>query len=383
MSAARTPQLSYWEKDQYFRRIDVLIVGAGIVGLNAALSLREKHPQLQITVWERSPLPAGASTRNAGFACFGSLTELLDDLKKHSEAEVLQLLERRWQGLLRLRQLLGDDTLAYREWGGYEIFRPGEEENYEACCDQMADLNRRIAPIIGRSEIYQTADDRIDNFGFADVKHLIVNRAEGQIDTGAMMRGLLELARSKGITVINGLGLSHWESEGTGLRVVADNGWEVYTPKLLIATNGFARQLLPELEVQAARNQVLITEPIPGLPMEGCFHYERGYFYFRNIHSRILLGGGRHLATEAEQTNRFGTSSLIQEALLRLLREVILPGREVAVAQWWSGILGVGTQKLPIVREVSPNVVAAVRLGGMGVAIGSLVGQEAADLVAP
>ncbi len=383
MSAARTPQLSYWEKDQYFRRIDVLIVGAGIVGLNAALRLREKHPQLQITVWERSPLPAGASTRNAGFACFGSLTELLDDLKKHSEAEVLQLLERRWQGLLRLRQLLGDDTLAYREWGGYEIFRPGEEESYESCCDQMADLNRQIAPIIGRSEIYQTADDRIDNFGFADVKHLIVNRAEGQIDTGAMMRGLLELARSKGITVINGLGLSHWESEGAGLRVVANNGWEVYTPKLLIATNGFARQLLPELEVQAARNQVLITEPIPGLPMEGCFHYERGYFYFRNIHSRILLGGGRHLAAEAEQTNSFGTSSLIQEALLRLLREVILPGREVAVAQWWSGILGVGTQKLPIVREVSPNVVAAVRLGGMGVAIGSLVGQEAADLVAP
>ena len=64
-------------------------------------------------------------------------------------------------------------------------------------------------------------------------------------------------------------------------------------------------------------------------------------------------------------------------------REVILPDREVGIAQWWSGILGLGEQKLPIARELAPGLVVAVRLGGMGVAIGSLVGQEAADLIAP
>ena len=48
---------------------------------------------------------------------------------------------------------------------------------------------------------------------------------------------------------------------------------------------------------------------------------------------------------------------------------------------WWSGILGIGDQKKPIIERVSPNVVVAVRMGGMGVAIGSLVGEEAAALV--
>ena len=43
--------------------------------------------------------------------------------------------------------------------------------------------------------------------------------------------------------------------------------------------------------------------------------------------------------------------------------------------------MGVGTHKKPIVEQLSNNVYCGVRMGGMGVAIGSLVGQELADLV--
>ena len=28
------------------------------------------------------------------------------------------------------------------------------------------------------------------------------------------------------------------------------------------------------------------------LKIKGSFHYEKGYYYFRNIDNRILLGGG-------------------------------------------------------------------------------------------
>ena len=47
----------------------------------------------------------------------------------------------------------------------------------------------------------------------------------------------------------------------------------------------------------------------------------------------------------------------------------------------WSGIMGVGQQKKPIVKQLSNNVYCGVRLGGMGVAIGSLIGKELADLI--
>ncbi len=62
-------------------------------------------------------LPLGASTKNAGFACFGSMSEILADLEQHNEAEVLDLLQQRVQGLNQLRTLLGDKAIGYQACG--------------------------------------------------------------------------------------------------------------------------------------------------------------------------------------------------------------------------------------------------------------------------
>ena len=87
------------------------------------------------------------------------------------------------------------------------------------------------------------------------------------------------------------------------------------------------------------------------------------------------------LSTFPKITDAFGTTDLIQNALIKLLKTTILPNQVFEIDGWWSGILGIGKQKKPIVQHVSPNIVVAVRMGGMGVAIGSLVGEEAADLL--
>ena len=86
--------LSYWEKTSLLN-YDVIVVGSGIVGLSTALSIKEKSPGQRVLVLERSILPTGASTKNAGFACIGSLTEILDDLTHMSTQEVLSLVELR------------------------------------------------------------------------------------------------------------------------------------------------------------------------------------------------------------------------------------------------------------------------------------------------
>jgi glycine/D-amino acid oxidase-like deaminating enzyme len=67
--------------------------------------------------------------------------------------------------------------------------------------------------------------------------------------------------------------------------------------------------------------------------------------------------------------------------LEQVLKEVILPSTDFTIAHRWSGIMGIGSSKNPIVKQLSENVYCGVKLGGMGVAIGSLIGQELADLV--
>ncbi len=372
---------SYWETSSFLEGYPVAVLGSGIVGLSAAIQLRTAHPGLPVLVLERGPLPAGASTKNAGFACFGSMTELLDDLTHQSEDFVWALVERRYRGLRRLREKLGDLNMRYEPLGGYELFREEEEPLYEACLDAMPDFNRRLKAITGLEETFQRADGRIPEMGFQQVRHLLWNTGEGQIHTGAMMKALLRLAREKGVEIMNGFQVTGIRPESNGVWLECGGAGDLFFEEVLVATNGLTRLLLPDLRVSPARNQVLITKPIPGLPFQGSFHYDRGYYYFRNIDGRILLGGGRNLDPEGEKTPDFGTTPLIQDALLRLLKEVILPGREPVVDRWWSGILGIGEEKSPIVRKLTPNLCVAVRMGGMGVAIGTLVGEEAAGLL--
>ena len=99
--------LSYWEYKTWLHNIDFTIVGSGIVGLNCALSLKEAYPNAKILILEKGMLPQGASTKNAGFACFGSISEVLADLQTHAEEDVVQLVQKRWDGVQLLRENLG------------------------------------------------------------------------------------------------------------------------------------------------------------------------------------------------------------------------------------------------------------------------------------
>ncbi len=373
-------ELSYWERESFFRNIDVAVIGSGIVGLSAAIHLKKLDPTLRVAILERGVLPIGASTRNAGFSCFGSMTELIDDLSHASEEQVLSVVEKRWRGLQRLRELLGDEHLDFQMLGGYELFTEKEEDIFQECLDRIPDFNEKIGKITGWKAGYKVVDERLPRFGFQGIRHLILNQAEGQVHTGKMMAALLRRAQEAGVQMFNGFTIKHLEDSSQGVEIETEFGWTLRVPKVIVAVNGFARRLLSMETVQPARNQVLITQPIPNLQVEGCFHYDRGYFYFRNIDGRILLGGGRNLDLEREKTDEFGPNEGIRKALLQLLETVICPGQSIEIDSWWTGILGLGPVKKPIIENISPNVTVAVRLSGMGVAIGTLVGQEGAEL---
>lgn len=328
-------------------------------------------------------LPTGASSKNAGFACFGSPSEMLSDLQRHSEEDVFGLVARRWKGLQRLRRNLGDTTIDYHRWGGYELFTPQQQELYEACLDNLPYLNRQLQNTIGEAEVFRPADEKIGQFGFKGVQRLLLSTAEGQIDTGKMILALTQKAQQLGVLVLNGLEVLALQENGQDVNAVTAQGIDLKAKAALVATNGFARKLLPTLQVQPARAQVLITKPIEALRFKGTFHYDEGYYYFRNIGNRVLFGGARNLAIEAETTTELGMTELIQHRLEEQLREVILPDTPFEVEHRWSGIMGMGTgnTKTTLVQQVSGRVSCAVRLGGMGIAIGSLVGEEGAELV--
>ncbi|MCW9036968.1 FAD-dependent oxidoreductase [Altibacter sp.] len=370
--------LSYWERNTWLQEIDHAIIGSGIVGLSCALALRKKNPKAKIVVFEKGSLPSGASTKNAGFACFGSVSEILEDLKTHTETEVLQLVNDRVAGLELLRETLGDKQLDYVQHGGYEVFTKDDPELYEECLIKMPYINELLKNVfLSKNDIFSIKNNE---FGFKNVQNkLIFNQFEGQLDTGQMMVTLLRKASKEGILVLNCSKIESFERKNGEILLKTSNSEDISVASLFIATNGFSAQFIND-DVQPARAQVLITKPIANLRLKGTFHLDKGYYYFRNIQNRILLGGGRNLDFKTEETSEAGLTALVQDRLEELLATTIIPDQAFEIDTRWSGIMGVGGQKQPILKELSPNVYCGVRLGGMGVAIGSSVGQQLANL---
>ncbi|WP_211660312.1 NAD(P)/FAD-dependent oxidoreductase [Pedobacter nototheniae] len=369
---------SYWEKSSFFN-FDFIIIGSGIVGLNAAIHLKKDKPNARICILERGFLPTGASTKNAGFACFGSISELIDQESICGTDKLYSLIERRWKGLLKLRGLLGDKRIDYQCLGGYELFKKNEENLTNNSVSKIEHYNTLIKNIIGNNA-FSLQNKKIQDFGFKNIQNLIANQYEAQIDTGKMMFALVQCAQEIGVFIFNNCAVNSLENENNGISLQTDNG-VFKCKKVIVATNAFTETLLPNLNITPGRGQVLITKQIKNLKVKGSFHYDRGYYYFRNINDRILLGGGRNLDFDTETTTQFGQTDLVQHALESLLSNVILPNTDFEIDMRWSGIMAFAKQLEPILIEAKPNIYCAARCNGMGIAMGAQTGEDIAQLL--
>jgi glycine/D-amino acid oxidase-like deaminating enzyme len=350
-----------------------VVIGSGIVGLSAAISFKKKNIKARVLILERGLLPDGASTKNAGFACFGSPGELLADLRSANPLSVWKTVAMRYEGLQILKKRLGEKNIGYLGLGGYELFR--DKKKFDACLQEIPSLNKEIRHHLDLKNCYTDATDIFKNF--AQVKGILKNRYEGQIDTGLMMHNLIKYARNEGIVILNNVQVFSLLDSGTKVSVHTSAG-DFYSSKVIVATNGFASQLVKIKDLLPARAQVLVTTPIKNLKVKGTFTFEEGYYYFRNVNGRILFGGGRNLDIKTETTTENHLNKRIQNKLDHYLQNMILPGEKYEVAHRWTGIMGVGKEKMPIIKFKSKNILVAVRMGGMGIAIGSWVGQKAA-----
>ena len=371
-------KLSYWEKKTYFSSTDFIVIGAGIVGYSTALYLREKHPEASILILERGYLPSGASSKNAGFACFGSPTELYDDLQHIPENQVWDTLEMRWNGLQRLFSIIPKEKFDYQQNGSWDLIHSNTPQNELLKDDFIAYLNDNAEKITGAKNIYSEDKNVSNTFGFNHISTSYFNRLEGQIDTSYLNKAFYQKTIAQNINCLFGVNVNHFQEDSNNILLDTNIG-EIKGAHLFICTNGLASEFFPE-KVKPARAQVLITEPIPNLTLKGTFHYQKGYYYFRNIDNRILLGGGRNLDFNGETTTEFGLTEHIQTSLEELLYNTITPSYKPKIVHRWSGIMGVGDEKKPIIEKISNRIAIGVRMGGMGVAIGSQVGKQLSEL---
>lgn len=373
--------ISFWEREELLYS-DVIVIGGGIIGLSAAIAVKERQPQRSVILLEREILPSGASTKNAGFACYGSITEVLRDIDILGEDAALDVIAQRKRGLDLLRARLGDERIGFEPCGGYELLW----EKQQAIPERIDYVNNLMQPLFG-SNYYCLNDARITELGFnkTEVRHLIFTAQEGSINTGLMIKSLSLRAAEMGVRIINGADVRSIEDESGEVRVsvhrhTMNDAVQFRAEQLILCTNALAQQFLPSLSLQPGRGQVLITHPIKQLRFRGVFHFDMGYFYFRNVGNRVLFGGGRNTDFSGETTDRFQTTEAIQSLLEHYLRTVILPDVEYSIDMRWAGIMGFSNSRKPIVQRCSQRITVGFGCNGMGVALGSSIGTQAAEI---
>lgn len=376
MSAA----LSIWEKESFYAPQDILIVGGGLMGLWSALELKRTDPSLHITILERSTTPLGASTRNAGFACFGSPTELLHDASLNGTDKMLELVEMRVKGIEKIRQHFTDEQVSFEACGGYECINR-QYTGWNDLDEKTDWLNQVLHAVTGSRQVFSRVDAQIANLGLQHFDALIENKTEAALHSGKLVQCLIQKAVEAGVNILYGLQVTHWESGLVVARNTQGQERTIGAERLLFCTNAFTHKLLPEVSVTPARGQVIVTAPIHNLPMKGTFHFDEGFYYWRHLGSRILIGGARNRDFAGETTLDMEGSDTIHDALVDFLQNHLHPSIPVKVEHHWSGIMGFTDNKQPLLTETAPGVFAAIACNGMGVALTPVIAEQVAKMV--
>jgi gamma-glutamylputrescine oxidase len=373
-----TTQQSWWETDQWFAPADVVVAGAGLMGLWTAYELLRQAPQLKLTLLEAGSLPCGASTRNAGFACFGSPTELWHDAQQMGPTAMLDVVDMRYRGIQKIRSVLGDALIGYEPCGGYECYTQWPPLFHE----QLGQLNQWLQPLTRHPLTFSDATRQLPSLGLHGFAGMVKNDQEGSLHSGKLVQALTQLVQQMGATILFQTRLLHWHTTSSGIVAHTSRG-ALPAQKLVLATNAWLHTMAPSLGIQPARGQVMVSHPLPGLALHGTFHFQEGFYYWRHIGNRVLLGGARHLDMAAENTLVMETSPTIQQALehflITHLPQHFTPQNIThTIAYRWSGLMAMSPSKQPVLQALQPGIWAAMCCNGMGVAITPVFAEKIA-----
>lgn len=372
---------SIWEDSLTVgNRCDVAILGGGFLGMWSAYHLKTLHPSLTVHVYERDAFGLGASTRNAGFSCFGTVGEFASDVHTSSLDEALGSIVDRYQGLQEIFKLKNQYSLNFdlENIGGIELLQAHEAEN---AARMLPVLNKALAEQLGLSEVYHMAPMTQSSYGFSTERltHSITNSLEAGVNSAKLLRALTEVNQSLGVKVFHGLEAVDIQGD----TVVLQNPYrqiEVKAGRIVLALNSFANRFLPSEDAVIApgRGQILWCDNL-SLPFKGTFHFDEGYYYFRTIgRDQLLIGGARNLDIATENTRGFEPNVQIQEHLLQFVHNTLNVPDFVAKKQW-QGIMGFTANKQPVMKEVRPNLWHLHACNGMGVALTPLIGKRFAQ----
>lgn len=369
--------ISYWERE-YKTKYDLAIIGAGIIGLTTAIFYKQLNPFAKVLIIEQGVIPNGASTKNAGFACIGSLSELHMDGWQYCERSGIEDLAYqvafRYSGIQKLLKLVGPNAIDYKQNGNCDVLT----ETTVLDNNGIEYWNKLLKEHANLDNVFRQID--VSKCFSNNVKACVFNQYEGELNSGKLYTILSDFAVKLGVEFKYGTKVLSIDEEVN----TADYSFKF--GKVAICCNAYTNNLLPEYNIKPGRGQVCIYSGLK-LDINIPHHYNNGFYYFRKLDDgRLLIGGGRNKNFLAETTTNLINTKEILSSIDDVVRELFNENAftdKTKVDYSWAGVMGFSESKKPIIEAVPnrKNVYIGFACNGIGVAIGAWAGEKLATLL--
>ena len=365
--------LSYWESKIWKKKFDLIVVGSGITGATAAIHFAKRNPGKRILVVDQFQFGLGATSKNAGFICFGSPSELLETKKNFGVDFLESQLRKKWHGHQILLKTFGASAIQAKMQGGAEVFQ--NKEDAETALEELPMLNQLFKKVSKVSDQFASSACSFPRFHESSISIQI----EGNLDSGSLLSQIRKKFSAYNIPFLGGLKVENFERKSDGILLQGRN-FEFFSEKVLFATNAFASEKPTVQPILPGRGLVKVSSPLSYPFPNGTFHLDRGYTYFRKVDgNRLLIGGYRNFFTKSEETLEVGTNEVISSAIDQVTKENILG----FLPEWdysWNGWMGFTHDENPIIQKLDDGIVVAAGMNGMGVTLGPFAALEALRL---
>jgi glycine/D-amino acid oxidase-like deaminating enzyme len=354
---------------------DVLVVGAGYLGLSAALHIAQAGGDA--IVLEAAAPGFGASGRNGG--------QLIPGLKYDPDDIEAFLGRERGERLWRFAGGTADFVFALVERLGLRAEARRTAWIQGVHSEKAARLARSRAEQWrkrGADVAYVGAQEAQRLIGAAGYVGAFVDRRAGCLQPLSYARELARAAISAGARIHGGSRVVSLDRQGGGWRATTATGAQVTVGKVLLCANAYSDGLFPELprSIVAATSLQIATEPLPEalrqaiLPGGEVLSDTRKVIRYWRLDAagRLLMGGRgpyREPGPESDWAHLARAVSTLYPAL-----------RGIAFTHRWGGRVAIHPDYWPRLHEIRPGVLAAIGCQGRGIGWQTAMGAELARL---